>query len=186
MTERVDAKVAARRSAFARRKAAHASGGDAVAQARLREYLAPFAGLALAGYMPIRSEIDPLPVMALWSGPVGVPLIDGAGRPLRFRAWTSAVRMVEGPFGALVPESGAEIRPEVLIVPLVAFDRSGTRLGYGGGFYDRTLAILRARGPVHAVGFAYAAQEAAGLPCEDTDARLDAVVTEREVVRPAA
>jgi 5-formyltetrahydrofolate cyclo-ligase len=81
-----------------------------------------------------------------------------------------------------VPEAGEEIRPEVLIVPLVAFDRSGTRLGYGGGFYDRTLAMLRAQGPVHAVGFAYAAQEAPELPREGTDARLDAVVTELEVL----
>jgi len=67
-------------------------------------------------------------------------------------------------------------------VPLLAFDRAGYRLGYGGGFYDRTLAGLRAAGPVVAVGFAYAAQEVAAVPREATDARLDAVVTERGVV----
>jgi 5-formyltetrahydrofolate cyclo-ligase len=113
-------------------------------------------------------------------------VIDGPGLPLRFRAWRPDVALVPGPFGALVPEAGEEIRPQVLIVPLVAFDRTGLRLGYGGGYYDRTLALLRARGPVHAVGFAYAAQEAPALPSEATDLPLDAVVTEEEVVACAA
>jgi 5-formyltetrahydrofolate cyclo-ligase len=175
-------KSEARRAAFARRKAVHGTGRDGAAQDRLGAHLAPYAGRALAGYMPIRSEIDPLPVMAGWTGPVGVPVIDGPGLPLRFLAWRPGARMVPGPFGALVPEAGEEIRPEVLIVPLVAFDRTGLRLGYGGGFYDRTLARLRAAGPVHAVGFAYAAQEAPALPFEATDVRLDAIVTEEEVV----
>ena len=186
MTDLDGLKAAARRAAFMRRKAAHGLGLDARAQARLNAYLAPFAGRSLAGYMPIRSEIDPLPVMASWNGPVAVPVIVGAGQPLRFRSWRPGVAMVEGPFGARVPEAGEEIVPEVLIVPLVAFDRMGSRLGYGGGFYDRTLAALRSARSVHAVGFAYAAQEAAVLPCEETDVRLDAVVTEREVVRPAS
>jgi 5-formyltetrahydrofolate cyclo-ligase len=89
--------------------------------------------------------------------------------------------MVEGPFGAKIPEAGADVIPEVLIVPLVAFDARGFRLGYGGGFYDRTLEGLRARGPVVAVGFAYGAQEAEALPLEPTDQRLDAIVTEAGV-----
>lgn len=175
-------KAAARRAAFDRRKAAHGRGHDGPAQQRLAAYLSPFAGRALAGYMPIRSEIDPVPVMVGWTGPVGIPVIDGAGLPLRFLAWRPGVPMVPGPFGVAVPETDREIRPEVLIVPLVAFDRTGLRLGYGGGFYDRTLARLRAGGPVHAVGFAFAAQEAPALPGDATDSRLDAVVTEEEVV----
>ena len=73
--------------------------------------------------------------------------------------------------------------PQVLIVPLVAFDRSGGRLGYGGGFYDRTLELLRAAGPIFAVGFAYAAQEAEALPLEPTDQPLDVIVTDAEVLR---
>lgn len=84
----------------------------------------------------------------------------------------------------MVPASGAWLVPDVLIVPLVAFDRSGGRLGYGGGFYDRTLAELRAAGPVTAIGFAYAAQEADALVQEATDAPLDQIVTEREVIVP--
>ena len=81
-----------------------------------------------------------------------------------------------------MPETGAWLVPEVLIVPLVAFDRAGGRLGYGGGFYDRTLARLRAARPTLAVGFAYAAQEADRLPLEPTDQPLDAIVTERGVI----
>ncbi|MDH3263737.1 MAG: 5-formyltetrahydrofolate cyclo-ligase, partial [Paracoccaceae bacterium] len=75
--------------------------------------------------------------------------------------------------------------PEVLVVPLVAFDRRGYRLGYGGGFYDRTLEHLRAEGPALAIGFAWAAQEDPALPVEPTDQRLDLIVTERETIRPA-
>ncbi len=177
-------KATARKAAFARRKAAHAAGGDGRAARHLADWLAPHRGRVLAGYMPIRTEIDPRPVMAemVRHGPVGVPVIQGPGQPLKFRAWTPDAEMVAGPFGALVPETGAWLVPEVLIVPLVAFDRAGGRLGYGGGFYDRTLARLRAARPTLAVGFAYAAQEADRLPLEPTDQPLDAIVTERGVI----
>ncbi len=172
------AKADARTAAFARRKAAHGAGLDGAAQAALADYLIPHAGKVLSGYIPIRTEINPLPVMAAWGGEVGVPVIEAAGRPLLFHRWTSATKMITGPFGADIPEEGVAVAPEVLIVPLVAFDARGYRLGYGGGFYDRTLARLRAKGPVLAVGFAYAAQEADRLPVEPTDQPLDAVVTE--------
>jgi 5-formyltetrahydrofolate cyclo-ligase len=180
------AKAAARAAAVARRAKAHAAagaaGGEAAAQAALAAVLAPCGGRVLAGYLPTRTEIDPLPVMAAWPGPVGVPIIEAKGMPLRFRAWRPGSALAEGPFGVRVPAVGDEIVPEVLIVPLLAFDVSGMRLGYGGGYYDRTLARLRAAGPVLAVGFAYAAQEADVLPREDTDMPLDVVVTERGAV----
>jgi 5-formyltetrahydrofolate cyclo-ligase len=185
MTTLSEEKAALRRAALARRKAAHAQGLDAAAQAVLSAHLLPWAGRPLAGYLPIRTEIDPTPVMAGWEGPVGVPVVEGAGRPLRFRAWRPGSRMVEGRFGVLVPETGEEIVPDVVIVPLAAFDHRGVRLGYGGGFYDRTLAVLKAAAEVHAVGFAYAAQEDPLLPSEATDMPLDAVVTERGVLRLA-
>ena len=176
-----DAKTEARMAAFARRKAAHGRGLDRAAQGALTACLKDYAGRPLAGYMPIRTEVNPLPVMADWVGAVGVPVIRGAGEPLDFHRWTSSARMVAGPFGALVPEDREDVTPEVLIVPLVAFDAEGYRLGYGGGFYDRTLALLRAEGPVVAIGFAYAAQEADNLPREATDQRLDAIATEAGV-----
>ncbi len=179
-------KAAARAAAVARRAEAHAAAaGAAAAQAALAAVLAPLRGRALAGYLPTRTEIDPMPVMAAWSGPVCVPVIEGRGMPLRFRAWRPGCGLVAGPFGVSVPAEGDEVVPEVLIVPLLAFDASGMRLGYGGGFYDRTLAQLRVAGPVFAAGFAYAAQEVGALPREGTDAPLDVIVTERGVVWPA-
>lgn len=177
-------KAALRRAALALRKAAHDPTRGAAACARLVAFLRPHQGCAASGYMPIRCELDPRPAMAALAacGPVGVPVIAGAGRPLSFHRWTPGCAMVAGTFGALVPADGAEMVPELVIVPLLAFDRGGARLGYGGGFYDRTLDLLRARGPVLAVGLAYAAQEVGRLPVEPTDQPLDAIVTEDEVI----
>lgn len=155
-----------------------------MAQARLLEYLEPHAGQTISGYMPIRTEIDPVPVMEklAQSGFVTVPVIEAAGLPLKFRQWTPDCEMVAGPFGARVPATGEWLEPEVLIVPLIAFDRDGGRLGYGGGFYDRTLEVLRAHRRTIAVGYAYAAQECEGLPLEATDQPLDVIVTENETL----
>jgi 5-formyltetrahydrofolate cyclo-ligase len=180
-----EVKKEARRAAFARRKVAFAARRGNEARL-LAEVLAGHRGRAMSGFMPMRTEIDPLQAMAAHKGPVGVPVIMGKGLPLRFRLWAPDARMVEGEFGALVPESGDWIVPEVLIVPLLAFDRRGYRLGYGGGFYDRTLAALRAAGPITAIGFAFAAQEVDKVPTDATDQCLDLVVTEAEVFIPAS
>lgn len=184
MSDLTAAKEVARKAAYTRRKAAHEPGGAVMAAARLLEFLEPHAGQTISGYMPIKTEIDPLDVMAkmVLSGFVTVPVIEAAGRALKFRQWAPDCEMVAGPFGAKVPATGAWLEPEVLIVPLVAFDRSGGRLGYGGGFYDRTLQSLGSHRPTIAVGFAYAAQETEGLPLEATDQPLDAIVTERETL----
>ncbi|AZL60138.1 5-formyltetrahydrofolate cyclo-ligase [Tabrizicola piscis] len=175
-----DVKALARAEAFARRALAFAAGQGQAAEI-LADYLAGQGGKVLSGYMPMRTEIDPLPAMAAHQGTVGVPVIMGKAMPLRFREWSPGTKMVEGAFKALIPEEGAWVEPEVLIVPLLSFDARGYRLGYGGGFYDRTLEGLRARGPVLAVGFAFAAQEVAEVPIDATDQRLDAVVTEKGV-----
>lgn len=175
-----DVKAEARARAFARRAEAFAQGQGQAAEI-LADFLAPQKGKVLSGYMPMRTEIDPLPAMAVHQGPVGVPVIMAKATPLRFREWSPGCRMVEGTFKAMIPEEGAWVEPEVLIVPLLAWDRRGFRLGYGGGFYDRTLAGLRARGKVLAVGFAFAAQEVAEVPIDQFDQRLDAVVTEKGV-----
>jgi 5-formyltetrahydrofolate cyclo-ligase len=178
-----EVKAAARSVAYARRKAAFAerAPGDA---GLLASVLRGHAGRVLSGYMPMRTEIDCLPAMAGHAGPVGVPVITGKEQPLRFRAWSPQAAMVAGEFGALIPEAGGWIVPQVLIVPLLAFDRRGYRLGYGGGFYDRTLAGLRAAGPVTAIGFAFGAQEVDIVPTDATDQRLDMIVTERDVIVP--
>lgn len=183
MTDLAACKAEARRAAFAARKSAFAA-GQGEACAHLLAALMRFSGAPLAGYLPIRTEIDPRPAMAAHRGAVGVPVIAGEGQPLTFRSWTPEAPLIPGPFGAYVPETGAEITPRVLIVPLVAFDRRGFRLGYGGGFYDRTLERLRAAGPVTAIGFAFAAQELDTVPTEPTDQPLDLIVTETGPILP--
>ena len=175
-----DIKALARKVAFGVRKAAYAAGQGQAAEL-LADVLAGYAGKALSGYMPMRTEIDPLPAMAAHQGIVGVPVIMAKATALRFREWGPGVAMMAGEFGAFIPAEGAWVEPEVLIVPLLAFDARGFRLGYGGGFYDRTLAGLRARRATLAVGFAFAAQEVDEVPIDGFDQRLDAIVTEKEV-----
>lgn len=173
-----DDKKAARKLAFAARAEAHGTGRDAAAQAHLTAVLGQMSTAPLSGYLPIRTEIDPVPVMAAHLGPVGVPIVLGEGQPLEFHLWTPDCALKEGPFGAKVPVDGVEMTPQVVIVPLAAFDARGFRLGYGGGFYDRTLAKLKAQGPVRALGFAYDAQELPEVPIDEFDQPLDGIVTE--------
>ena len=172
-------KAAARKAAFARRKEAFDAGYPAQS-AYLSEVLAGYRGVPLAGYMPIRTEINPIPAMAEAAahGPVGVPVIQAAGQPLKFSRWEPEGALKDGPFGAKVPLVDDYFEPEILIVPLVGFDARGGRLGYGGGFYDRTLELLRSKRATLAIGFAFDAQEAEKLPLEPTDQPLDLMVTE--------
>jgi 5-formyltetrahydrofolate cyclo-ligase len=182
MTDLAEIKTTARKAAFAVRKAAFAAGQGQAAEI-LGDFLAAHSGKALAGYMPMRTEIDPLRAMAAHQGPVGVPVILGAAMALKFREWSPGAVMLAGEFGALIPAEGGWLQPEVLIVPLLSFDARGYRLGYGGGFYDRTLEALRARRPTLAIGFAFAAQEIPEVPIDATDQKLDLVITEKGVVR---
>jgi 5-formyltetrahydrofolate cyclo-ligase len=166
-------KANARKAAFATRKLAFAAGQGRAAEL-LADWLVTHRGAALSGYMPMRTEIDPLPAMAAHQGPVGVPVTVGKGQPLKFREWS--------PGCALIPAEGAWIEPQVLIVPLLAFDARGYRLGYGGGFYDRTLQALRAKRPTLAVGFAFSSQQVPEVPIDENDQRLDAIITEQGLV----
>lgn len=183
MSDLAEIKAAARKTAFARRKPLFEKANAAQA-GYLSEVLAGYRGVPLSGFMPIRTEIDPTPAMAEASayGPVGVPVIEAAGQPLAFARWTTEIRMVEGAFGAAIPETLEFFEPEILIVPLLAFNRQGGRLGYGGGFYDRTLEMLRAKRSTMAIGFAFAGQELDDVPLEPTDQPLDLIVTERGVI----
>ena len=178
----LDRKARARKAAFARRKAAHA-GFNGNASAILSSFLTDYRGVDLAGYMPIRTEIDPIPAMAKASayGRVGVPVIAGEGQPLKFSEWKPDGIMKDGPFGAKIPVEDWFFDPEIVIVPLVAFDTNGGRLGYGGGFYDRTLEVLRRRRPTLVIGFAYSDQMIERLPLEPTDQPMDLLITEKEI-----
>ena len=176
-----------RKELYARRKAAHeaAAEKDPQANERLLNLIGHPGDKVVAGYRPIRSEIDPTPTMAALCEAgvrVAVPVIEAKDSPLLFHEWTPDCEMVEGAFGAEVPANPVKLYPEILITPLVGWDRQGWRLGYGGGFYDRSLEQLRSHRPVTAIGFAYAEQELAEAPREPTDQRLDAIATDKEVV----
>ena len=172
-----------RKKIFEKRKLAH-NARNTSETLLLSSFLRDFRGHSVAGYMPIRTEIDPLPAMTEMSfyGKVGVPVIQGMNKPLLIAEWAPSTEMRKGQFGVQVPVSKNFFDPELLIVPLVAFDRQGGRLGYGGGFYDRTLEKLKMKKPVLAVGFAYSCQEIEQVPLEITDQSLDFVITEKAVL----
>ena len=175
-----------RRRARARRRALALDPGVAGARAAdhfpLEALDAPVAGLVVAGYRPRGTEIDSGPLMRRFEalGALMVlPVVAAVDAPLVFRevgAWED--HRLDAAGIRAPPDHNAEWRPDLLIVPLLAFDRSGGRLGQGGGYYDRTLAALRAVGPVRAVGLAFAGQEVRRLDLAPHDERLDAILTE--------
>lgn len=137
----------------------------------------------VAGYWPLGSELDVRPLLLHLHGlgrSVALPVSGPRGQALTFRDWNPALPLAAGRYGIHEPAADRpEVVPAVLLVPMLAFDRTGHRLGYGAGYYDRTLDALRAVRPVLAVGVAFAVQEVAAVPCADHDERLDWIVTER-------
>ncbi|HEV7370926.1 5-formyltetrahydrofolate cyclo-ligase [Arenibaculum sp.] len=178
-------KRAARAEARRRRDlaAADAPGAARSVMERVLSGVPVPAGAVVSGYWPIGSELDVLPLLRHFcdAGHVcALPVGEGRGRPLRFRAWRPGTAMVEAEYGIMVPAPEEPwVTPSVLLVPLLAFDRAGYRLGYGAGYYDRTLAALRAAHPVLAVGVAMAAQEMDAVPRDRYDQKLDWIVTDR-------
>jgi len=142
-------------------------------------------GTVVAGYSPIRSEIDPAPLtrrLAAEGARLALPVITARGQSLRFRAWSPGDRLVRGALGILEPSpAAAEIIPDVVLVPLAAFDKAGHRVGYGAGHYDRTLAQLRKSRPITAIGLAFDAQEVEVVPSLQHDVALDYVLTDTQV-----
>lgn len=178
-----------RAEAAARRADAHAADPDAGARLRLPRELLPRAGSVVAGYHPFRTEIDPRPLMAALEA-VGCVLAlpctppRGSEAGLAFRRLDPAHALAPSAFGVPEPPAHAElVTPDLVLVPLLAFDRTGARLGYGAGHYDRTLPALAARPGFRAIGLAYAAQEVARLPAEPHDAPLDGILTENAYIR---
>jgi 5-formyltetrahydrofolate cyclo-ligase len=143
-------------------------------------------GVVVSGFMPLKSEINPLVLMqklAEQGARLALPRIVGRGAPLSMRAWEFGGPLDRGQWGIREPKADApEVDPDVLLVPLLAFDRAGYRIGYGAGYYDMTISALRSRKPVTAVGLAFAAQEVPEIPNTPRDERLDLVLTEREVI----
>jgi 5-formyltetrahydrofolate cyclo-ligase len=183
------AKAVLRHSAEAVRAAAHAAGGVEAAQALARHGLSVLRERrfrSVSGYWPMRSEMDLRPLLAALAEigrEVALPAVIGLGQPLEFRRWQPGSALATGRFGTAhpPPEAGA-IDPDVLLVPLLAFDARHYRLGYGAGFYDRTLAGLRARKKILAIGVAYSAQRVGDVPVDGWDEALDLVLTEHGIV----
>lgn len=177
-------KTQARTRAARARAAAHSA--DPAAGARLADHFPdeiwPPLNSVVAGYRAIRDEIDPAPLLETFycdQVRIALPCVVGPGRPLVFRNWAPGDPFVTGAFGVEEPEpSQVEVRPTLVLVPLLAFDLAGRRLGYGAGFYDRTLERLRQAGPVTAVGIAYEAQRMARVPTDRHDRPVDWIVTE--------
>ncbi|MEJ0078468.1 MAG: 5-formyltetrahydrofolate cyclo-ligase [Alphaproteobacteria bacterium] len=143
-------------------------------------------GTIVSGFMPLKTEINPLPLMrklAAAGARLALPCIAGRGKPLTMRAFAFGDELASGQWGIREPKADVrQVAPDILLVPLLAFDRIGHRIGYGAGYYDMTIAKLRAAKPVIAVGIAFAAQEIEQVPVTPRDARLDLVLTEREVI----
>ena len=143
------------------------------------------AGLIISGYSPIRNEIDPTPLMlklASGGARLALPSVTARGHSLIFRAWSPGERLMLGALGIPEPSpAAAEVVPDVMLVPLAAFDRLGHRIGYGAGHYDFTFAHLRKTKPVIGVGLAFAAQEIRAIPALSHDVALDYVLTETKI-----
>ncbi len=137
---------------------------------------------AIAGYFPFRDEADPRPLMrflAAGGWTCALPVTTGGPEGLVFREWRPDEPVAAGRYGIPVPrETAPAVRPDIVLVPLLAYDGAGRRLGYGAGYYDRALASLRRAGAVLAVGLAYDGQRMTQVPTEDHDERLDMIVTE--------
>jgi 5-formyltetrahydrofolate cyclo-ligase len=183
-----DLKASVRRDAVARRDALPAAERLAAAETiAVRPFPLPITpGTIVSGFMPLKTEINPLPLMralAAQGARLALPVIDGRGKPLVMRAYRFGDELNSGQWGIKEPKPEAgDVAPDVLLTPLLAFDRSGNRIGYGAGYYDMTIAKFRAAKPVVAVGLAYAAQEIPAVPVTERDARLDLVLTEREII----
>jgi len=177
-----------RTAALARRDALNDLAREAAAQrfAAFADIFDIASGTVIAGYMPMRNEADPLPLMralAARGARLALPAVVARDAPLVFRAWREDDALLAGPFGTRHPvETMPQLVPDIVLVPLAAFDRRGHRIGYGGGYYDRTLAALRVQKQLVAAGVAFAVQEVQTVPASHHDAVLDVVLTDLECI----
>jgi 5-formyltetrahydrofolate cyclo-ligase len=162
-------------------QAAHADADAAIAR-RIDTCLDEIEPCLIGAYWPFRREFNVLPVLdgLIAQGfTVALPVVLGRGRPLEFRHWTRETKLASGVYDIPYPAAGDAVQPRMLIVPLLGFDDEGYRLGYGGGFYDRTLEALRARKRVAAIGVGFNEQVVPEVPHDPNDQRLDWLLTDK-------
>ena len=178
---RAEMTEARQRAAIAPRRAA-----QAVRDRFVGQFGGRVAGAGVSAYWPIRDELDPVPLLhaLVERGAIcALPAVVGRDRPLVFRRWRPGDALVEAGFGlSEPPETAPAVTPDIVVAPLLAVDPAGRRLGYGGGFYDRTIAALKRRGEVVVVGIGYDVQILASVPAGAGDRRVDWVVTEERVL----
>jgi 5-formyltetrahydrofolate cyclo-ligase len=190
---KIDLKIDLRKAELRRQAVSRRDGIPAAERAAAAETLAgrtfpiPItSGVVVSGYSPLKSELNPLPLMrrcAVLGARLALPVVVGRGKPLTMRAFVFGETLGSGVWGIREPLPDApEVLPDILLVPLLAFDRRGNRIGYGAGYYDRTIARLRELKTITAIGVAFSAQEFEDVPTTSRDARLDLVLTERGVV----
>jgi 5-formyltetrahydrofolate cyclo-ligase len=187
-TSQTGDKATLRQDALARRDAmpatARTAAVEAVTQRPFPVAVAP--GAIVSGYSPMRSEFNPVPLMrklADCGARLALPVTPKRGNPLIMRAWAFGDELASGVWGIREPKADApEVFPDIMLVPLAAFDRAGHRIGYGAGYYDKTIARIRAMKPVTAIGLAFAAQEIGKVPATPFDQALDLVLTEKEAI----
>lgn len=183
-----DAKPVLRRAMLERRRAAHRAIGAEAARAVADFVLAEVdpKGKNIAGYWPLGDELDSRPALealAAAGAQVALPVVAGQGHALIFRQWKPGDLLESGPFGTMHPSPrSAVICPHVLLVPLVAFDLEGHRLGYGAGYYDRTIAAFRREGQVTAIGLGYDVQRVDTVYADSHDQVLDGIITNSGVL----
>jgi 5-formyltetrahydrofolate cyclo-ligase len=185
---RMDSKAELRQSALARRDAMpaaeRAAAVEAVAQRPFPITITP--GMVVSGYSPMKSEFNPVPLMRKFAdagAKLALPVTPKRGNPLIMRAFAFGDELASGVWGIREPKPDApEVFPDVMLVPLAAFDRAGHRIGYGAGYYDLTIARVRAIKPMTAIGLAFAVQEVGKVPATPFDQQLDLVLTEHETI----
>ena len=187
-----DEKQVLRRTATKIRKGLfeHQAQADIALVAHVDALLDQFGRGIYAAYLPIRSELSPLPLIARLADlsiQTAMPITPAPGNPLDFRLWATGDKLDDGPYDTKQPSSNAPVcQPDVILAPMLAFDSACWRLGYGGGFYDRSIGGLRQAGhKVVAIGIAFAGQQVEQVPTGPYDMALDAVLTPAGLLMPA-
>lgn len=175
-----------RKVAKSRRSRIYSVKSEKNAQKMLADYLLRKVKVhqIIASYSPIQSEISPMGAierLAERGYRMSLPVVIARNQPLKFRSWRIDDELIVGDYGVSIPKGGNWVVPEVIITPLLAFDDKGYRLGYGGGFYDRTLEKFKREKGVKAVGFAFSGQYCEDIPRDEYDYKLDTIVTEQGI-----
>lgn len=188
MNTLVEVKKQLRSEMRGRRSAARAARGSLAPESAMRQHLAAggliTGGEVVAAYLAIGEEIDAVSLLAPYDVTLALPVMVAKGQPLMFRSWQLGEPLIDRMWGIREPaETAPTVRPDALLVPLLGFDSHGFRLGYGGGFYDRTLQALRAQKPVLAIGVGFDEQRVDDIPRDSYDQPLDWVLTPSGLIR---